>query len=85
MYFPLYMSGVMMRRTLLIVVMLVVAVCLFWGMRYVGRQWGWPDSISTAVVGMIAMIVMFVERARLSRAGAIPRWSSPRQSITRPD
>ena len=38
-----------------------------WGMRYVGRLRGWPDSVSIAVVGMIALIVLFVERARLRK------------------
>ena len=57
-----------MLRTLLMVVMVIVALCLFWSMRYVGRQWGWPDSVSNAVVTGIALIVLFVERARIRRA-----------------
>ena len=57
----------MLRTPLVIVVSLCLALCLFWGMRYVGRLWRWPDSVSIAVVGMIALIVLFVERARLRK------------------
>jgi hypothetical protein len=59
----------MLKMLLVIVVSLGLALCLFWGMRYVGRQLGWPDSVSVAVVGMTALIVLFAERARV-RKGA---------------
>ena len=59
----------MLKTLLVIVVSLCLALCLFGGMRYVGRQWGWPDSVSIAVAGMIALIVLFAEKARV-RKGA---------------
>jgi hypothetical protein len=79
-------TGGMMLRTLLIVVTVVVGLCLFWGVHYVGRQWGWPDSISTAVGTGIALSVLFVEKARIRRAAdRSTAESSAGLSITRAD
>ena len=76
----------MMLRTLLILVTVVVGLCLFWGIHYVGRQWGWPDSLSTAVGTWIALIVLFVEKARIRRAAdRSTTGSSAGLSITRVD
>ncbi len=42
-----------MLKTLALV---VVGVALYSGMRYLGRLWGWPDSVSIAVVTGLALV-----------------------------